>query len=298
MCVVDGGRELAARLVTLSDGRTLAVETAGDPLGRPVFLLHGTPGSRLGQAPRSQVLSWLGIRLITFDRPGYGDSDRLPGRTVADGAADVATVADVLEVELFAVVGRSGGAPHALACAALLPDRVTRTAALLSLAPRNAGGLDWYAGMAQSNVDAYATALAARPRLASELRARSRDIRADPQRLIAELTREMPASDRRVIADRGVRTMLHANFREAMRSHDAGGWIDDVVAFNQPWGFDPADIPGRVLLWHGEDDVFSPVEHSRWLAGRIPQSHLLVQPGAAHFGVLRVLPAILKWAAH
>ena len=288
---------MSGTTVELPDRRTIAVETSGSARGKPVFLLHGTPGSRLGQAPRSALLSWMGIRLITFDRPGYGDSDRLPGRRVVDGAADIAAVADALGLKEFGVVGRSGGAPHAMACAALFPERVTRTAVLVSLAPRDAAGLDWYAGMTASNIRDHSRAHSGSPALAPSLRARSRDIRDDPYRLVAALKEEMPASDRRVVADQGVRTMLQANFREAARSRDAGGWIDDVVAFNQHWGFDPADIPGPVLIWHGEDDVFCPAEHSRWLAGRIPHSQLHIAPRAAHFGVLRVLPAILQWAA-
>lgn len=289
---------MASLTVELASGRRLAVETSGHPHGRPVFLLHGTPGSRLGQAPRGSVLSWLGIRLVTFDRPGYGESDRDPGRRIVDGASDVAAVADTLGLKEFAVVGRSGGAPHALACAALLPDRVTRSAALMSLAPREASGLDWFAGMSQSNVRTHNSAVGDFQHLAPALRARSRDIRADPQAMIAQLLLEMPESDRRVVADHGVRSMLRLNYREALRSHDAGGWIDDVVAFNQHWGFVVEDIPGPVLLWHGEDDVFSPVEHSRWLAEHIPHAHLRVEAGAAHFGVLNVLPELLTWAAY
>ncbi|MEY9962916.1 pimeloyl-ACP methyl ester carboxylesterase [Streptacidiphilus sp. MAP12-16] len=287
---------MASRLVKASDDRTIAVETAGDPRGRPVFLLHGTPGSRLGPAPRGQVLHRLGIHLISFDRPGYGDSDRRPGRRVVDAAADVAAVAEELGLTAFAVVGRSGGAPHALACAALLPDLVTRTAALVSIAPRNAPGLDWYAGMTESNVRAYTSADRGHQRIVATIQVRSRDIRADPSRLIAELRRELPPSDRRVVADPGLRRMLELNYSEALR-YDAGGWIDDAVAFSQDWGFDPADIASPVLLWHGEDDTFSPVEHSRWLADRIPDSHMVVEPGAAHFGALRILPAVLRWAA-
>src|SRR5690606_26673026 len=127
------GSELT-RIVVTPDGRRLAVEQRGRPDGHPVFLLHGTPGSRLGPRPRASVLYRLGIRLITFDRPGYGGSDRMRGRRVADVAADVACIADALGLGAFAVVGRSGGAPHALACAALMPDRVTRVAALVGLA--------------------------------------------------------------------------------------------------------------------------------------------------------------------
>lgn len=123
------------RLVKTADHRRLAVQTFGDPEGRPVFLMHGTPGSRLGPIPRSTVLYNLGVHLISFDRPGYGGSDRLIGRQVAAAAVDVQTIADELGLDRFAVVGRSGGGPHALACGALLAERVHRVAALVSLAP-------------------------------------------------------------------------------------------------------------------------------------------------------------------
>jgi pimeloyl-ACP methyl ester carboxylesterase len=287
---------LTARLVKASDGRSIAVETAGDPHGRPVFLLHGTPGSRLGQAPRGAVLHRLGIHLITFDRPGYGDSDRRPGRRIADAAEDVAAVAAELNLDEFGVVGRSGGAPHALACAALLPEQVTRVATLVSLAPRDAPGLDWYAGMAGSNVRVYDTPQDGPRRIAASLKLRFRDIKADPSRLIADLRPELTPDDRRVVSDPGVRRMLELNYSEALR-HDAGGWIDDALAFNKHWGFDPGDIRTPVLLWHGQDDPFSPVEHSRWLADRIPGARFVEEPGAAHFAALRILPAVLRWAA-
>ncbi|MGH3250352.1 MAG: alpha/beta fold hydrolase, partial [Trebonia sp.] len=139
------------RSVKTSDGRRLATAVYGDPEGRPVFLLHGTPGSRIGPRPRSAILHRLGVRLICFDRPGYGESDRLPGRRVADAAADVSAIADALGLAKFAVVGRSGGGPHALACAALLPERLTKAAVLVGIAPREATGIDWLEGMTGSN---------------------------------------------------------------------------------------------------------------------------------------------------
>jgi pimeloyl-ACP methyl ester carboxylesterase len=99
-----------------------------------------------------------------------------------------------------------------------------------------------------------------------------------------------------VVADPMIRRMLALNFSEALRQ-DAGGWIDDALAFGDAWGFDPADIRCPVLLWHGQDDTFSPVEHSRWLADRIPDARVLLEPGAAHFAALRILPTVLRWAA-
>jgi pimeloyl-ACP methyl ester carboxylesterase len=283
-------------VVLTPDGRRLTVETFGDSAGRPVFLLHGTPGSRLGPCPRGMVLYRLGVFLITFDRPGYGGSDRLAGRSVADCAADVAAIADAFGFERFAVVGRSGGGPHALACAALLPARTTRVGVLVGLAPRVADGLDWFAGMAASNVLEYTAAAAGHARLAARLAPAAEEIRADPASLVAGLQAELPESDRRVVADPGIRAMLVRNFAEGLRA-SADGWIDDALAFCSPWGFDPASIAAPVLLWHGEDDVFSPIGHARWLADRIPRATMLVQPGAAHFGALDVLPDMLPWLA-
>lgn len=284
------------QLIRTQDGRQLAVEHYGKPHGRPVFLLHGTPGSRLGPAPRGSVLYRLGVHLIAYDRPGYGESDRLPGRPVAHVAEDVATIADALGIERFGVVGRSGGAPHALACAALLPDRTARTAALVGLAPRDAQGLDWFDGMTESNVRAYDNAAAGARQLTAALEFRSATIRADPAAMVADMHSTLPASDRGIVADAGIRAMLTRNFAEGLRS-SADGWVDDVMSFSTDWGFRPEDIASPVLLWHGEDDVFAPVSHTRWLAERIPGSELVVERGAAHFGALRVLTRVLGWTS-
>jgi pimeloyl-ACP methyl ester carboxylesterase len=256
--------------------------------------LHGTPGSRVGPVPRGRVLYELGVRLISFDRPGYGGSDRMASRLVADVAADVLAIANHLEIEQFAVIGRSGGGPHALACAAMLPDRVTRAGVLVSIAPQESEGLDWYAGMAESNIREFTTAAAAPQSLIEELALTAAKIKADPLSHVATLGPELPEADRRVVADTGIRTLLAENFAEALR-HSAAGWIDDALAFCSPWGFNLSDIKVPVLLWHGEDDVFSPAAHARWMAGQIPNAELLVRPGTAHFGALEVVPDILSW---
>jgi pimeloyl-ACP methyl ester carboxylesterase len=235
-----------------------------------------------------------GARLISYDRPGYGGSDRRPGRRVADVVQDVAVVADALELDRFAVAGRSGGAPHALACAALLPDRVTRAAALVGLAPRNAEGLDWFAGMAPSNVTEFRTAFTDPERFAAGIIPRSARIRADPARLLEELRGDLTADDRLIVSDNTVRSMLLRNYREALRTSPYG-WIDDALALTGPWGFDPARIRVPVLLWHGAQDVFSPASHSAWLADRIPRATAVLEAGAAHFAALRALPEVLNW---
>ncbi|KUM75493.1 alpha/beta fold hydrolase [Streptomyces griseorubiginosus] len=282
--------------VCARDGRRLLVEERGDPKGRPVFLLHGTPGSRLGPAPRPSVLYRMGVRLITFDRPGYGGSDRSVGRTVSAAAEDVRLIADALGIGRFGVVGRSGGAPHALACAALIPDRTARTGALVGLAPRDAADLDWFDGMTEANVHAYVNAAAGRHRLTAALGLRSLTIRADPAAMVAEMRSGLPESDRRIVADAGIQAMLERNFAEGLRS-SADGWVDDVMAFSTGWGFDLADITAPVVLWHGAEDIFAPVEHTRWLGRNIPGALVEVEPGAAHFGALRVMTRIIGWAS-
>ncbi|MFE4536265.1 alpha/beta fold hydrolase [Streptomyces scopuliridis] len=280
--------------VRTADGRLLVAEEWGDPAGPPVLLLHGTPGSRLGTAPSDLARRCPGVRFVAYDRPGYGESDRLPGRRVADAARDCAAVADALGMARFGVIGRSGGAPHALACAALLPERVVGAAALVSLAPRDAEGLDWFAGMTASNVLDYTLARDDRARLAHTLALRGAAISEAPGRLIDELRAELTAYDTPVVDDPAIRAMLLRNYREALRI-SADGWLDDSVALSSPWGFGLSSLTVPVMLWHGQNDVFSPISHFHWLAGHIPGAHAVSAPRAGHFAAQYVLPRVLDW---
>ncbi|MEV4756100.1 alpha/beta hydrolase [Micromonospora sp. NPDC049559] len=274
----------------------MAVETSGDRQGFPVFLLHGTPGSRSGPKPRGIVLYRLGVRLVCYDRPGYGGSDRHEGRQVADAAADVRAIADALELDRFAVVGRSGGGPHALACAAsnLLTNRVTRVAVLVSLAPSDASDLDWYGGMTNSNVDEYTQASNDPLSLTGTLTRRADTMRRDPESLVDLLRPGLTPADRKVVEDVAMRRLLAQSYAEAVR-RGADGWIDDALALRKDWGFDLSSIKVPVRLWHGAEDTFSPVAHARWLASRIPSAEVQVQQGAGHFGAMEILPQILAW---
>jgi pimeloyl-ACP methyl ester carboxylesterase len=281
--------------VEVVGGRRLAVSVFGEPMGRtPVFYMHGTPGSRVGPRPTNQQLEDANVCLITFDRPGYGRSSRLASRTVADVAEDVAAIADYLEIKRFAVLGRSGGGPHALACAALLPDRVTRAATLVSLAPRQARGLSWFEGMAESNVDAYTVAAEDPAKLEALLKDAAARIYADPTSHVTWLTEEMPEADRQAVANRRVNAALAQSFAEAVRD-SAEGWIDDVLAFCSPWGFDLSSIKVPVYLWHGGKDVFSPKAHTKWLADKIPRALAVYEPNRAHFEALEVVADVLPW---
>jgi pimeloyl-ACP methyl ester carboxylesterase len=288
------GMETTDRTVLAPDGRRLTVRVLGKPSGPPVFFMHGTPGSRVGPHPRSQWLYQHGVRLIAYDRPGYGGSDRLPLRRVAHAAADVRAIADELGLESFSVVGRSGGGPHALACAALLPDRVRRVAVLVGLAPRHAEGLDWYAGMTESNQREYTIAESSVLELARVIESSAEQIRSNPAQLLRDLAPELSLPDRRVVADNGISLGLRRNYAMALVRSPAG-WVDDARSFTQDWGFDLSDIQAETRLWHGEKDVFSPVAHTRWLARAIPGASEHIEPDKAHFSAIEKLPDLLPW---
>ncbi|GAA0527340.1 alpha/beta hydrolase [Paractinoplanes ferrugineus] len=274
-----------------ADGRQLRYQEAGDPAGYPIFLLHGTPGSRLGPRPRVSVLSRLGVRLISYDRPGYGGSDRHAGRIVADCAADVAGLADHLGLDEFAVVGRSGGGPHALACAALLPARVTRAAVLVSFAPDNAD-LDWFSGMNEANTRDFTD----EHTLVQSLIERAHRTHQSPATLLDSLRDHISGPDLRLVGDETFERLLLESYAEATRP-GPWGWIDDALALRRPWGFDLTSIHRRVLLWHGAEDNVVPASHTRWLARRIRTAELRVQTGSAHFGAMEILPSVLSWLA-
>ncbi|HEX6871464.1 MAG TPA: alpha/beta hydrolase [Micromonosporaceae bacterium] len=276
------------------DRRRLAVDISGAEHGFPVFLLHGTPGSRSGPKPRSKVLYNLGVRLIAYDRPGYGGSSPRPGRTVADAASDVERIADTLDIGEFAVVGRSGGGPHALACAALLGPRVTRTAVLVSLARPDAHDLDWFGGMTESNLGTFAAADADPLAFVERIKAQADRTMRDPESLVVALEAELTTADHRVVKDIAIRRLLTATYREALRE-GPHGWIDDVLALRRDWGFSLAGITGPVRLWHGKEDNLAPASHTEWLARQIRRAELVVQAGAAHFGAFEILPEMLGW---
>jgi pimeloyl-ACP methyl ester carboxylesterase len=287
------------QVVRAPDGRKLAVEVAGHPTGEAVFLLHGTPGSLLGPRPRGIFLYRLGIRMISYNRPGYPGSTRAKDRVIADAAGDVEAIADHFDIDRFSVIGRSGGAPHALACAAdkRLRDRLICTASLCGLAPYDAHGpgLDWFGDMVESNITAYQNAAESDLQaLIATFNPQADRVRNNSQGLINTLRPDLVGSDREVMGDVALRRIIAQTHAEALRE-SVEGWIDDVIALAHPWSVELSDITGPVLLWHGGDDVFIPASHTQWLHRQIRGSELRLKPGAAHFGAIKVLPEVLSW---
>jgi pimeloyl-ACP methyl ester carboxylesterase len=281
---------MAERLRTLGtpDGRTLAYATWGDPDGFPVVSLHGTPGCRFNRWPDEDVYTRNGVHMITHDRAGYGRSDRNRGRSVADEAADVAALADELGLDRFGVIGGSGGGPHVLACAALLPDRVVRAACVVGVAPFGSPGLErdeWISGMDPENVKEFDWALAGEDVLMPELEREHREaeerVAEDPSRLLEDFG--LSESDRAELArPEAMQIIRESTFEEAVNG--VGGWVDDDLAFTRPWGFEVSAISVPVLIRYGLTDVLVPAAHGEWLAANVPGCIVEVETSAGHLG--------------
>jgi len=263
------------------DGRTLAFVERGATQGTPVLVCHGTPGSRLSRHPDPDLYERHGVRMVAYDRPGYGRSDPQPGRSVADAAADIESIANELGFERFAVVGGSGGAPHALACGALLAERVLRIGALVTPAPYTPD-FDFFAGLADVNVKEFGAAVEGREAIEAYLQPFVDQLHRNPESVIEEITTELPEVDREILNREGYRTIMLESFFEAARQ-GVRGWADDDLAFAKSWGFEPEDVQAEVRLWQGELDVLAPRSHGEYVASRLPNARFELLEGGGHF---------------
>jgi pimeloyl-ACP methyl ester carboxylesterase len=270
------------------DGRALCVAEAGDSAGHTVFSLHGTPGSRLFWHEVVEDAETKGIRLIAYDRPGYGRSDPNPGRTVADAADDIAAIADELGVERYAVYGGSGGGPHALANA-VRPERVVAVAALASVAPWGADGLDWLDGMGQDNLDEFGATMEGEESLRRYLDEQREAMLAGTPEAIAETLESLLCPPDRACLTGDLARYFHDQIGEALRD-GVDGWVDDDFVFVRPWGFELGEISVPVQVWHGSQDQFVPVAHGRWLAERISgaEEHVYDEDGHLTLQIARI----------
>jgi pimeloyl-ACP methyl ester carboxylesterase len=272
--------------IGLEDGRTLAALLQGAEDGTLLIFHHGSPGSAQPFAPFDRAAAERGIAIAFPSRAGFGGSSRQAGRTVASAAADAAALADHLGHERFLTAGWSGGGPHALACAALLPDRVLAAATIAGVAPYDAGGLDWTAGMGEDNQVEYPLAARDPEASLSWLRPRA-EVMATirPDEIVAELRSLISEVDEaQVTGEFGEN--LAASFRGAFRN-GPWGWFDDDQAFVHDWGLDLASIRVPVSIWQGRQDLMVPIAHGDWLAAHVPnaRARLLEEHGHLSLGV-------------
>ena len=268
------------RLISTPDGRQLEVRIVGPERGRILLFHHGSPGAGLPSPTWIAAAAERDLRYVCIVRPGYGESTRNAGRTVADVASDVTTVVDALDAARVLTLGISGGGPHALATAALLPDRVAAAATIGSVAPYDADGLDFLAGMGAENVEEFSATVAGSVQLAAFLEAAAPAFATATGAQIAQAFGDLvPAVDRAALTGE-MADSIAADIRASLRN-GIWGWHDDDLAFARPWGFDLASIRVPVTVWQGEQDRMVPYDHGRWLAGRIPGVHarLLAEHG-------------------
>jgi pimeloyl-ACP methyl ester carboxylesterase len=282
-----------ATQITLPDGRQLETWIDGAPERGTLVFHNGTPSSGLPYEGDLAAARARGLRFVSWSRPGYGGSSRQPGRSVAEVAADTRAILDQLGIERAYVAGHSGGGPHALACAALLPGRVIATALLAGVAPYPADGLDYLAGMGEENVEEFTAAIAG-PEALIPFKERNWPI-------LRQVTREdITAAFGDLVDDVDRATLmgsageyLAACFRSGLRD-SYWGWFDDDMAFVKPWGFDLRSISGPVHVWQGAHDRMVPFTHGQWLAAHIPGAIPHLRPEHGHLSlVVDSFPEIL-----
>jgi pimeloyl-ACP methyl ester carboxylesterase len=291
----DVGRDqVVTGSIRLSDGRRLAYTERGDPSGVPIIHHHGMPGSRLEHEAESEFYRSLGVRVITPDRPGYGLSDPQAGRRLLDWPRDVLELADILGLGRFGVTALSGGGIYALACAAVIPDRLIEVALTGCPGPMQRPGAlagmrlatrvgVWLGASAPWLLDLGATAVAA-------------VVRRYPRFVVAQANRDKPPADLRWLSMPSVMGGAAESLHEALR-FGASGYVKDICALARPWGFALDGIRVPVRLWHGDLDTVIPLQHGEYLVSVIPGATLRVCPGEAHMLMWNHLAEVLLGAA-
>jgi pimeloyl-ACP methyl ester carboxylesterase len=291
------------RVLATADGRQLEVLSTGPEDGLVLLFHNGTPGGLVAFPDMAVAAAGRGLRTVMYARPGYGDSTARPGRRIVDAAADVAAVLDGLGAREFVTVGWSGGGPHALACAALLPGRCLAAASLAGVAPLQAGGLDWMAGMGPENVAEFTAAGQGEAALTAFLEEAAAGLGQVTGRQVAEEMGGLISAADQAVVTAEFAEYLAESFRIALRAGIAG-WRDDDIAFVSDWGF-PLEQAGAVpvAIWQGDEDRMVPFSHGAWLAGHIPGARAHLARGEGHltfaarsFGT--VLDDLLDLAGH
>ena len=278
--------------VTTADGAVLEYLVSGPADSRTLLFQPGTPNAGAAFRAIVEPAAALGLRTVSYSRPGYGQSTPRPGRSVADAVADVETVLDAAGAQEFVTLGWSGGGPHALATGALLPERCQAVAVLAGVAPYPAHGIDWFAGMGEGNLEEFGAALAGPGELSALLESFAAELATVTGDGVTEaLASVLSPVDRAALTGEFAEEMAAA-VRRAVASGIAG-WRDDDLAFVSDWGFELDQISVPVDIWQGRQDRMVPFEHGQWLAAKVlnAQAHLFATEG--HLSMVNQVPAVL-----
>ena len=282
------------RTIPVGSGRELCVEIAGEPDGKPILVHTGEPMSRHLYGGWIADAESKGIRLIGYDRPGYGGSTAHPGYTVASVAQDARVIAETLEHDRIGIWGISGGGPYALGCAALLPDVAVAVATVASLAPYGVEGFDYFAGMGESNVESFKLFFSDPQASRRHLReAREQVLAATPEQFAEMIKDLLSPVDAEVLTGDLARWNTETN-KVALSPGDQGWW-DDGAAHLTNWGFDLRDIQVPVKIWHGRQDRMVPVQHGQWLAANIPGAEADISDRDGHLTMIGRIGEIHDW---
>lgn len=277
--------------IELSDGRRLDFRVSGPEAGPVLVFHHGTPGSGRGYRTVEVSSHERGLRVVWMSRPGYGGSSRHARRSVVDIVSDTAELLEALDMESCLVGGGSSGGPHALACAARL-GAARAALVVASHAPFNAAGLDYLAGMGKGNLAVYGAALKGEKTLREYLVAEWEQLRGvTVEEFIEAWSSLLPEVDRAVLTDEFGEDVI-ADLGEALRT-GVDGWLDDLLAFVKPWGFDLDEITTPIMIWHGSEDRLNPISHGRWLGGHVPGATPHLLEGQGHLSTWQSFPSML-----
>ncbi len=267
-----------------SDGRVVELVTSGAVSTTTLVLHNGTPSAALPFPPLVESAGRHGLSVVMFSRPGYAGSTPRPGRSVADVADDTAAVLDAVGADSFVTIGWSGGGPHALACAALLPERCQAAATLAGVAPYGADGPDWLAGMSEENVEEFSAAFDGAEALTRFLEAAAAVLRNVSASDVADALGGLVSAVDKAALSGDFATFMAAVFRRAL-STGIAGWRDDDLAFARDWGFELASIARPVAVWQGAQDRMVPFAHGKWLSEHVPGAIAHLYPDEGHLSL-------------
>lgn len=270
--------------VKRADGGIVEVLVDAGAAGRPLVFHHGTPGSAVWNKRMADAARDAGLQMVAYSRPGYAGSTARHHRSVADVATDVTAILDALGAGDFVSLGWSGGGPHSLACAALLPGRCVAAATIAGVAPNQAHGLEWMAGMGSENVEEFSAALQGEDVLRPLLERYARDlVTVQASQVVAALGGLVSDVDERALTG-DFAEVLALSFRRGL-SRGIDGWLDDDLAFTRDWGFALEAIRTPVAIWQGEQDRMVPFAHGQWLAAHVPGARVHLYPDEGHLSL-------------
>jgi pimeloyl-ACP methyl ester carboxylesterase len=280
--------------VPADGGRVLEALVAGPDDALPLVFHTGTPSGLVWYPPLAEAAAARGLRTVLYSRPGYGGSTPQPGRLVADAAADVEKILERIGADEFVTAGWSGGGPHALACAALLPVRCLAAATIAGVAPYDSPGLDWMAGMAPENHEEFRAALAGEAELTTFLDGASGSLREIAAAEVADGLGGLVSDTDKAALTGELADYLAAGLRSAV-TPGIDGWRDDDLAFTRDWGLslDALGHATPVAIWQGDQDRMVPSAHGAWLAANIPLARARFRPGEGHLSLISRVGEIL-----